>query len=33
MDVIPSRSNRRMPKDFDADIDKDRNKTERFPAA
>ena len=31
MDVIPSRSNRRMPKDFDADIDKDRNKTERFP--
>ena len=31
MDAIPSRSNRRMPKDFDADIDKDRNKTERFP--
>ena len=32
MDVIPSRSNRRMPKDFDADIDKDRNKTEHFPS-
>ena len=30
-DVVPSKSNRKLPKDFDADIYKDRNKIERFP--
>ena len=30
IDVIPSKSNRKTPKDFDADIYKDRNKIERF---
>lgn len=28
--VIPSKSNRKPPKDFDAEIYKDRNKIERF---
>lgn len=30
IDVIPSKSSRKLPKDFDADIYKDRNKIERF---
>lgn len=30
IDVIPSKSSRKMPKDFNADIYKDRNKIERF---
>ncbi len=28
--VIPSKSNRKLPKEFDAQIYKERNKTERF---
>ncbi len=28
--MIPSKSNRRLPKDFDAEIYKNRNKIERF---
>jgi transposase len=30
IDVIPSKSNRKIPKDFDAEIYKERNKIERF---
>ena len=30
IDVIPSKSNRKLPKDFDAEIYKKRNKIERF---
>lgn len=30
IDVIPSKANRKLPKDFDAEIYKDRNKIERF---
>lgn len=30
IDVIPSKSNRKPPKDFDADLYKQRHKTERF---
>lgn len=30
IDVIPSKSNRKMPKDFDAELYKQRNKIERF---
>ena len=30
IDVSPSKSNRKTPKDFDADVYKDRNKIERF---
>ncbi|WP_162798294.1 IS5 family transposase [Sulfitobacter sp. SK011] len=30
IDVIPSKSNRKLPKDFDAEIYKERNKIERF---
>ena len=29
-DVIPSKSNRKLPKDFDADLYKQRNRIERF---
>lgn len=28
--VIPSKSNRKLPKEFDAEVYKDRNKIERF---
>ncbi len=31
--VIPSKSNRKLPKEFDAQIYKETNKTERFLAA
>ena len=30
VDVIPSKSNRKLPKDFDAETYKKRNKIERF---
>ena len=30
IDVIPSKSNRKLPKDFNAEIYKERNKIERF---
>ena len=30
IDVIPSKANRKIPKDFDAEIYKQRNKIERF---
>lgn len=30
IDVIPSKSNRKLPKDFDAELYKERNKIERF---
>jgi transposase len=30
IDVIPSKSNRKLTKDFDAELYKERNKTERF---
>jgi len=30
IDVIPSKSNRKLPKDFDAELYKERNKNERF---
>ena len=30
IDVIPSKSNRKLPKDFDAELYKQRNKIERF---
>lgn len=30
IDVVPSKSNRKLPKDFDAELSKERNKTERF---
>jgi transposase len=30
IDVIPSKSNRKLPKDFDREIYKERNKIERF---
>ena len=30
IDVIPSKSNRKLPKDFNAGIYKERNKIERF---
>ena len=30
IDVIPPKANRRLPKDFDAEIYKERNKVERF---
>ncbi len=30
VDVIPSKSNRKLPKEFNADLYEDRNKIERF---
>ena len=30
IDVIPSKSNRKLPKDFDTEIYQERNKIERF---
>lgn len=30
IDIIPSKSNRKLPKDFDTKIYKERNKIERF---
>ena len=30
IDVIPSKSNRKLPKDFDAELYKQRNRIERF---
>lgn len=30
IDIIPSKSNRKSPKDFDTEIYKERNKIERF---